>query len=173
MGLIVYGTQYGTSKKYALELAQITGDKVIDSQQLVGEIEATHVILIGSLYAGRMMGLKKVLQKLTTGKHELTLITVGMTDPAAEMLEKMQQPIQKQVTDKKVQLRGCYHLQGTVDYQQLALKHKLVIKPMLLAFKKKGPEELDDQARALLQAFEGTQSIQKIDFTDLAQKIYS
>lgn len=38
MALIIYGTQYGTSKQYAEQLATITGDSVIDSRHLPKEL---------------------------------------------------------------------------------------------------------------------------------------
>lgn len=103
MALIVYGTQYGTSKQYAEKLAAITGDSVIDSQQLPKELPGTHVIFVGSVYVGRMTGLKKVLQALASTKNELTIVTVGMTDSLSEeLVAGIHQPIAAKVAEKKL-----------------------------------------------------------------------
>ncbi|MDU6522489.1 flavodoxin domain-containing protein [Enterococcus devriesei] len=173
MALIVYGTQYGTSKQYAEELAAITGDPVIDCQQLPKELPEAHVIFVGSVYVGRMTGLKKVLQALASAKNELTIVTVGMTDSISEeLVAGIHQPIAAKVAEKRITLRGCYHLQGKVNYEGLALKHKLVIKPMVAAFKKKPANELDEQAKMLLQAFDQTNANEPaIDFAALAERM--
>lgn len=173
MALIVYGTQYGTSKQYAEKLAAITGDPVIDCQQLPQELPEAHVIFVGSVYIGRMTGLKKVLQALASAKNELTIVTVGMTDSISEeLVAGIHQPIAAKVAEKRITLRGCYHLQGKVNYDGLALKHKLVIKPMVAAFKKKPANELDEQAKMLLQAFDQTNANEPaIDFAALAERM--
>ncbi|MGO3780449.1 MAG: flavodoxin domain-containing protein [Enterococcus viikkiensis] len=173
MALIIYGTQYGTSKQYAEQLATITGDSVIDSRHLPKELPEAHVIFVGSVYAGRMTGLKKVLQVLAPERNELTVVTVGMTDARSEeLVAGIHQPIAAKVAEKKISLRGCYHLQGKVNYDGLALKHKLVIKPMVAAFKKKPANELDEQAKMLLRAFDQTNANEPtIDFAALAERM--
>lgn len=171
MSLIIYGTQYGTSKNYAEKLAAIMGVAAVDYRKLPRNIDEPEVFFVGALYAGRMTGLKKVLQVLEPEKHRLTLVTVGMTDPAnSTLLTELQQALRKKIMEKQLELRGIYHLQGAVNYEALALKHKMLIKPMLLAFKKQKPEELDAQAQMMLQAFEKTSPV-VIDFVAFAEKI--
>lgn len=171
MGLIIYGTHYGTSKNYAEKLAAIMGASAIDYRDLPRKIEDPEVIFLGSLYAGHMTGLKKVLQLLEPQKHRLTLVTVGMTNPAnTALIAELHQPLREKIAEKKLELKGFYHLQGAVNYEKLALKHKLIIKPMMVAFKKKKPEELDAQAQSLLQAFDGTPPA-VIDFATFAEQI--
>ena len=58
-GIVVYGSQYGTARQYAEELARRTG---IEARQYdsVGEINQYDTIAyVGALYAGGVLGMKK------------------------------------------------------------------------------------------------------------------
>ena len=65
MKIIIYGSQYGTTKKYAEELAKRT---IIESESYedVADIDKYNtVVYIGGLYAGGVLGMKKTLAKIS------------------------------------------------------------------------------------------------------------
>lgn len=80
MKIIIYGSQYGTTKKYAEELGKRTNIEVknyedIDDISLYGTI-----IYFGALYAGGVMGMKKTFSKLSTvaGKKIIIALSVWL-----------------------------------------------------------------------------------------------
>ena len=64
MNLIIYGSKYGSAKKYAEELARRTGFELAPYEE-AGDINGYETIVyIGALYAGGVLGMKKTLGKL-------------------------------------------------------------------------------------------------------------
>ena len=66
MKIIIYGSQYGTTKKYAEELAKRT---IIESESYedVADIDKYNtVVYIGGLYAGGVLGMKKTLARISS-----------------------------------------------------------------------------------------------------------
>ena len=62
--IIVYGTHYGTTKKYALELARKTNIDAISYENLENINDYDTIIYLGGLYAGGILGMAKTLKKL-------------------------------------------------------------------------------------------------------------
>ena len=60
-GIVVYGSNYGTTRAYAQELARRTGWPAVDWQQAKNLAEYETVVYLGGLYAGGVVGLKAVL----------------------------------------------------------------------------------------------------------------
>lgn len=64
MNIIIYGSQYGTTKKYADELAKRTGFEV-KSYKYINDINNYETIIyLGALYAGGVLGMKKIFSKM-------------------------------------------------------------------------------------------------------------
>ena len=82
-GIVVYGSNYGTTRAYAQELARRTGWPAVDWQQAQKLAEYEAVVYLGGLYAGGVVGLKKVLPQLEQApEQKLVVVTVGVADPA-------------------------------------------------------------------------------------------
>ena len=74
MKIIIYGSQYGTSKQYAEELARKTG---IDLKSYEDVTDINHydtVIYIGGLYAGGVLGMKKTFAKMSQCQNKKVII---------------------------------------------------------------------------------------------------
>ena len=56
MNSIVYGSQYGTAKKYAQKLAAKTGFDLLDYEDVKDLKDCQTLIYIGALYAGGCAG---------------------------------------------------------------------------------------------------------------------
>ena len=82
MKIIIYGSQYGTAKQYAEELARKTS---IDLKSYEDVADINHydtVIYIGGLYAGGVLGMKKTFAKMSQCQSKKVIIaTVGLADP--------------------------------------------------------------------------------------------
>ena len=83
MDIVIYGSQYGTAKRYAEELANRTRF-VLKSYEDVEDINTYETIIyIGALYAGGVMGMKKTFKNMKDcGNHRIIIATVGLADPS-------------------------------------------------------------------------------------------
>ena len=66
--VIVYGSQYGTAKRYAEALAGRTESEIRSCEDLKDLDVYDNIVFIGALYAGGVLGLKKTL----SGIHDLS-----------------------------------------------------------------------------------------------------
>ena len=79
--IIVYGSQYGTAKRYAEALAGRTDSEVRSYEESMDLDAYDNIVLIGALYAGGVMGLKKTLSGIHDLKNKKIIIaTVGLAD---------------------------------------------------------------------------------------------
>ena len=83
MKIIIYGSQYGTARKYAEELAKRTNIEIKSYKDVTDIDQYNTVVYIGSLYAGGVLGMKKTLAKISQcQKKKIIIATVGLADPA-------------------------------------------------------------------------------------------
>ena len=83
MKIIIYGSQYGTARKYAEELAKRTNIEIKSYKDVTDIDQYNTVVYIGSLYAGGVLGMKKTLAKISQCQNKKIIIaTVGLADPA-------------------------------------------------------------------------------------------
>ena len=81
-GLIVYGSKYGTTRRYAEELSRLTGLPAIPCGEFHRLAEGSILVYLGALYAGGVLGLKQAMKGLSLGDGQrLIVATVGLADP--------------------------------------------------------------------------------------------
>ena len=78
--IIIYGSQYGTTKRYAEHLSEMTGIESVAFKDAKAIDMYERVLFMGALYAGSVLGLKKTVSKMSP-KQELVIVTVGLVDP--------------------------------------------------------------------------------------------
>lgn len=163
-GIIVYGSNYGTTRAYAQELAKRTGWPAVDWQQAKNLAEYETVVYLGGLYAGGVVGLKKVLPQLEQApKQKLVLVTVGLADPTApENVANIRASLQKQLPGALYQKAQFAHLRGGIDYSRLNFKHRAMMWAMVQMLQKRPPEQRSAEDREIIRTYN-----QKVDFTDL------
>lgn len=66
MKVIIYGSRYGTTKKYADELGKRTNIEVKNFEDVSDINIYDTIIYFGALYAGGVMGMKKTFSKLSS-----------------------------------------------------------------------------------------------------------
>ena len=76
--IIIYASQYGSTKRYAEHLSAITGIKCVSRKDSEDIQNYERIIYLGALFAGSVFGLKKFATTVTS--QELIVITVGLVD---------------------------------------------------------------------------------------------
>ena len=74
MKIIVYGSQYGTAKRYAEELAEKTGIELKSYEEVKNISDHKTIIYIGGLYASSVLGMKKTLKKIKDINNKRVII---------------------------------------------------------------------------------------------------
>ena len=124
--ILIYGSCYGTTQRYAQELSRRTGWPAASFREMPDLAGDDTVVHLGGMYAEKVMGLAQTVKRLPTGAA-LLVVTVGLGDPAdPETTKRLRNSIRKQLPDG---LRAeYYHLRGAMDMEKLSLRHKMMIK---------------------------------------------
>ena len=78
--LVLYGSKYGTARRYAEEFARRAGTAAVSVKGRVPAAEGI-TVFFGALYMGRVYGLKRAVKK-AAGCSRLLVVTVGLADPS-------------------------------------------------------------------------------------------
>ena len=169
MSIIIYGSQYGTAKRYAEELARRTGFEIREYSN-TGDISGFETIVyVGALYASGVLGMKKTFDRLTdpSGKR-IFIATVGVTDPTdKEYTDTVKGGMSKQLKQEVFDNARIYHLRGGIDYSKLSFKHKTLMGMLCKQAKKLPEEQRTADVRAMLETQNKT--VDFVDFSSLDQ----
>lgn len=165
--VIIYGSNYGASKKYAEELGRRMDLAAVSYKELRDVNAYTDIIYVGGLYAGGVCGMSKVLKKWKRdGEKRLCVITVGLADPnISENVENIRKCIRTQLPDELYRLAKFYHLRGGIDYTKLGGMHKMMMKFAYKKCKDIPEEQRGGEMDALVETY--GQSVDFLDFTSL------
>ena len=131
--LIIYGSQYGTTKRYAERFAEMTGFPVISYEDMNALTGYERVIYFGGLYAGGVKGLKNAVKRFSLNT-KLIIVTVGLADVCdKENISNIRNSISKQVPEDLLKSAFVFHLRGGIDYQKLSFKHKTMMTLLYLS----------------------------------------
>ena len=163
MKIIIYGSQYGTTKRYAEELGKQSNIEVKNYEEMDDLDKYEVIIYFGALYASSVMGLKKTFRKLSSPKNKTIIIaTVGLADPTDdENIQNIRNGIKKHLSPDIYETAHILHLKGGINYSNLKLTHKTM---MAVAYRKTKnlPEE---KKTAEIKAITETYN-KNVDFTD-------
>ncbi len=161
--LIVYGSQYGTTKKYAERFAEMTNLPIIAYENIKDLRGYDLIIHFGGLYAGGVKGLKNTVRALRKNA-KLIIVTVGLADVYdEENIRNIRQAIGKQVPEKLLSNTSIFHLRGGIDYQKLNFKHKTIMTLLYNKVKKLPEDKKTAEVRAMIETFNS-----KVDFVDFS-----
>ena len=159
--LIVYGSRYGSAKRYAERLAEMTGCEVVEYSNAKNIGDYDRVVYLGGIFAGGVLGLKKTAAKMNP-RQELLIATVGVTDPKeAAYFENIRKLIKGQLPEGLYNEEKIFHLRGAIDYSHLSFGHSLMMKMFHSMMLKKPESELTADAKAMLDTYG-----KKVDFVD-------
>lgn len=162
--IIIYGSQYGTTKRYADELSKKTGIKSLAYTEINDLSTYNTILYLGGLYAGGVLGLSKTIKQFPMGTNQtLIIVTVGLADPKVQSnTDNIKRSISKQLPSDIYSKSAIFHLRGGIDYQKLNFIHKNMMKLLYNKTKNLPPERQDAETRALIETYN-----QKVDFVDM------
>ena len=159
--LIIYGSRYGTTKRYAEKFAEMTHFPVIGYEDIKTLADYERIIYFGALYASGIKGLKSTVKKLSPNT-KLIIVTVGLADVAnEENINKIRNSVRKQVPECLLKSLSVFHLRGGIDYGKLNFKHKIMMKMVYHSIKNKPTESLTQEDKAFIETYN-----KKADFVD-------
>lgn len=159
--LIIYGSQYGSAKRYAERLAELTGIEAVNYKDVKKTEGFDKIVYFGGLYAGAVLGLKKTVSKMS-GVKELFVVTVGVTDPnESEYFSEIRKSIKSQIPTNLYNEEKVFHLRGAIDYNRLNMKHRLMMSMFHKMVLKMEESKQTADAKVMLETYG-----QKVDFVD-------
>ena len=141
-GLVLYGSKYGSTRRYAQELARRLGFDCLDHRQATGQEAGQYPVIVygGGLYAGGVTGLKQTCRRM---------------DQAGPGRAAQQQ-------DAGAAHRFFY-LRGAMDYSALSAAHRAMMWGLVQKLKHTPAPRRTPEDEQLLATYG-----QRIDFVDLA-----
>lgn len=161
--IILYGSKYGSTQRYAEKLSQETGIPAVRYQDAPVLTDQKIIVYLGALYAGGVLGVGKALRGLSLRDGQrLILVTVGLADPNdPETRSNIRTSLQGQLPPELFNRTKIYHLRGGIDYQKLSFPHRTVMKLLYQSLRRTPAEKQTAENRALMETY-GKQ----VDFTD-------
>lgn len=159
--MIIYSSQYGTSKQYATELSQKKAIPMYSVESIPESIvEADEIIYVGSIYMGKALGFDKFSKKYKTLSSELIVISAGMYDPTRkDNTDNIELTVKENLQKTNFLLKDIFCLKGKLDTQQLRLKHKILVNALYKSAKRKKESDLNDNERDIVRAYEDDSQI--------------
>lgn len=161
--IIVYGSQYGSTHRYAKKLSEQTGIPAVSYKDVPNLSDMKTILYLGSLYAGGVLGLAKTLRNFSLQDgQKLILVTVGLADPnVSENQHNIRTSLQRQLPAELFDRAKIFHLRGGIDYQKLSFRHRTMMKLLYQSLRRIPFEKQTTENRALIETY-GKQ----VDFTD-------
>lgn len=161
--IIIYGTNYGTTKKYAQELARRTGLQAVSYEQVNLPETCEGIIYFGGLYAGGVKGLKETLPAIRKCTYKkLVIVTVGLADVTdEENINNIRSSLQRQLSPEIFEQAQIFHLRGGIDYSRLNIVHKTMMKMLYTKAKKLPEDKQTAEVKAMIETYG-----KKVDFVD-------
>lgn len=153
--IIIYGSYYGTTKQYALELSRRTNIEVIDYENVKKINGYDMIIYLGGLYAGGVLGMAKTLKKVKDPANKKIIIaTVGLADPTDEINKNnINNNIKKQLNKAFLKNVKIFYLRGGIDYSRLNLVHKTMLKILYNKVKNLPEEKKKPEDKAMIETY--------------------
>lgn len=163
--IILYGSQYGSARRYAQALSTRTGIQAVSRKDAPPLSDMKILVYIGALYAGGILGLSRTLRGLPSqNSQKLLIATVGLADPEIpQNRENIRNALQKQISPNLYAKAKIFHLRGAIDYRVLSWKHRTMMALMHRSLQNKPTEKWSEEDRALMETY-GKQ----VDFVDLS-----
>ena len=163
--IILYGSQYGTTRRYAEKLSEQTGIPAASYKDAPDLSGMKTIVYLGSLYAGGVLGLMKTLRGFSLRDGQmLFLVTVGLADPnEPENQDNIRASLQRQLPAELLDRAKIFHLRGGIDYQNLSFGHRTMMKLLYQSLRRTPLEKQTGENRALIETYG-----KHVDFTDFS-----
>ena len=161
--VIIYGSQYGSTYRYAKQLSEQTNITAVSYKEAPDLSGMRTIIYMGGLYAGGVLGMAKSLRGFSIQNgQKLIIVTVGLADPdESENRENIRTSLQKQLSPELMERAKLFHLRGRIDYRKLSFGHRMMMRVLYQSLRRIPTEKQTAENRALIETY-GKQ----VDFTD-------
>lgn len=151
--LIIYGSEYGTTRTYASRFSEMTGIPIMNYEDMQSLSDYGLIIYFGGLFAGGVKGLRKTV-KAMNDDTALIIVTVGLADVNdKENTDNIKKSISKQVPEKILKNTQVFHLRGGIDYGKLNFKHKTMMTLLYRKAKSLPEEKKTAEITAMIETF--------------------
>ena len=150
--IILYGSRYGSARRYAEELSEQTGIPTADYKNAPPLSDKNVIVYLGGLYAGGLPGLVKTFRGVSLRNlQRLIIVTVGLSDPQEpENRKNILHSLQKQLPNDLLDIANIFHLRGSIDYTKLRLSHRTMMALLYRSLQKKPAEEWSAEDLSLI-----------------------
>lgn len=163
--IIIYGSHYGTTEKYAKEISNETNIEAIPFKEVTNINQYNQIIYLGGLYAGGVYGMSKTLKKLKdVSNKKIIIATVGLADPKDEKnIKNIQNHMKKQLNEEILKNSKIFHLRGAIDYSKLNFIHKTMMKALVIKINRTSTDKKTIEDELIVKTYN-----KNIDFVDLS-----
>jgi menaquinone-dependent protoporphyrinogen IX oxidase len=165
--IIIYGSKYGFTKSYAIELAKRTKVEAISYKEISSLENYETIVYFGGLYASNVLGLSKTLKKYPIKDNQkLVIVTVGIGDPRLDsIVDEIKVALKKQLPQDLFDNCDVYNLQGGLSINKLNFFERLIMK-IIYNHAKKEPQ--NDRFVEIKKVFESeNQELSFVNFDNL------
>ena len=153
--IIIYGSNYGTARRYAEELSKKTDIPATSYDKADIPKDCEVIVYLGGLYAGGVKGLKETLPAICkTAYKRFVIVTVGLADVEdAENINNIRNALQNQLSAEVYEKAEIYHLRGGIDYSKLSFPHKTMMKLLYTKAKNLPEDKKNAEVRAMIETY--------------------
>ena len=161
--IIIYGSHYRTTEKYAREFSERTGIPAVSYEKVQIPDRCEIIIYFGGLYAGGVKGLKDTLPAICrTDYKKLIIVTVGLADVEdSENVSNIRRSLKNQIPGEMFEKVEICHLRGGIDYGRLNFTHKTMMKLFYTKARNLPEGQKNAEVRAMIETYG-----KKVDFMD-------
>lgn len=164
--IVLYGSQYGTTERYAKWIAEQIECEVYSYKNFKPENLQQYdtIILGGGLYAGGLSGIKILTENYDKIKRKnIIVFTCGLADPNdKDNVVHIREGLQKAMGKELFEQITLFHLRGGIDYKKLSLKHKAMMAMLHKMLKRKDYNSLRQEDKDMIDTYGGM-----VDFVSL------
>ncbi len=145
---VVFRSKYGASKEYALLLGKKISAVVIENEGLTPKLvdEFDTIILIGGVYAGRIVGIEFLKKNIKEFKDKrLAVFAVGASPSSDENTE-----ILRKKNLRSMEMLPLFYGRGAFDESLLSFVDKNLLSVVRRAAEKTKPEKRSDLDKVIL-----------------------
>ncbi|MDO4710514.1 MAG: flavodoxin domain-containing protein [Peptostreptococcaceae bacterium] len=164
MKIIVYGSKYGSARRYAEELSNRTFIEARSFSETKNLHSCDTIIYVGGLYAGEVLGLYRTIRAIPQDSAPFILIaTVGLSDPKdVQNIKNIRDDIKKKMPEHLYERTKIIHLPGKIDHAKLGFMDRLRVRSLYLRIKNTLPKNRTTDIERMLHTYG-----KDIDLTDM------
>ena len=150
--IVVYKSKYGSTEKYAKWIGEELNCKVskIGDINIDDLLNYDNIVFGGWLHAGSIKGFKQIYKDIDKLKNKnLIVFSVGLSIMDDKILEEVNKNNFKDTDNIK-----HFYLRGAFNYKNLTAPDKLMMNMFKMILKRQKEEEMDENTKGMLEAFD-------------------